>query len=377
MNPFELNIERWAWPGLGLGFLEGKAVFLPNVLPGERVLVEVIKEGKRHVEGRLAQVLEAAPERIPSPCPQYPACGGCGLLHLEYGAQLKAKTGLLGELMTPLALPAPPEVVASPQIWGYRHKASLKSDSAKVGLNRYRSEQVVPLKGCKVLPEALLEAVNGVVPRPGWDLKALQSASSRQLALVWHKRGQTRPQAGYGQTVIEDYGAGELSLQADRFSQSNPFVTALILKDIQAALAGVDRLVEHYAGSGTLSRALVPQVKRLWAYEADSGAAKWGQRNLKDFEAVTFKAAKAEAGQIPASAQALLVDPPRSGLAPRLVEAAINSKLGKVVYLSCDAQTQARDLARLVEGGFRLEWVKGYDMYAHTGHLETLACLSR
>ncbi|MDT8446546.1 MAG: TRAM domain-containing protein [bacterium] len=378
MNPFELTIERWAWPGLGMGYFEEKAVFLPNVLPGERVRAELIKAGKKHLEARLVEVLDAADQRVQPDCRQYPACGGCGLLHLSYGDQLQMKTQLLGELLNRHQLEAPFEVRPAPQPLAYRYKASLKSDGALIGLNRYRSEQLLKITDCcLVLPPQMLEAVAQIEPRSDWDLKALLSRSSGKLALIWDKRGQTKPQVGYGQTVIEDYGAGPIELQAARFCQSNPMVTEQILGDLKEALGGITHLVEHYAGAGTLTLALAPQMTKLWAFESEPGAAKLGARNLGSFEAVRFKAARAEGAQIPQEAEALLVDPPRAGMASALVDAALVSKLSRIVYLSCDPQTQARDLARLVAGGFQLEWVRGYDMYPQTGHLESLALLSR
>ena len=377
---FELTVDRWAWPGLGMGYHQGKATFLAAVLPGERVLAQTVKAGKNHLEARLVEVLEPSPSRVPSPCPHFPDCGGCGLLHLSPADQLTLKTQQLTEITQRAGLEVTPSFTASPQPWGYRHKANLKSGGGKLGLNRYRSAQVLAVPECKVLSAGIKRAVAGLKPNQEADLAALESQETGQVALVWLEKNRQKPVPGFGQQVFENYGQGKLELTAAGFAQSNPAVTRLILTDLLAATQGYKQIAEHYAGAGTLSLGLALGAEQYFGYESNKKAVELGNRNLKALgvQSGLIQASEAEAALLPQSAQLLVVDPPRSGMAGALIDKVIRSQLQAVLYLSCDPMTQARDLARLVqEGGFVLQWLKGYDMYAHTGHQEALALLVR
>ena len=377
---FEITVDRWAWPGLGMGYYQGKATFLAAVLPGERVLAQTVKAGKNHLEARLVEVLEPSPARIPSPCPHFPDCGGCGLLHLSYEDQLVLKEQQLNEIAQRAGLKVTAGFTPSPQPWGYRHKANLKSGGGKLGLNRYRSAQVLAVPECKVFSAGLKQAFSGLEPNREADLAALESQDTGQVALVWLEKNRQQPLSGFGQQVFEDYGQGRLELTAAGFAQSNPAGTRLILADLLSAARGYGRIAEHYAGAGTLSLGLALGAEQYFGYETHKKAVELGNRNLKahGVQSGQIRESNAEAALLPDSAQLLVVDPPRAGMASALINKAIHSKLEAVLYLSCDPMTQARDLARLVqEGGFGLVWLKGYDMYAQTGHQEALALLVR
>jgi len=377
---FELTIERWAWAGQGLGHHEGKAVFIGGTLPGERVIAEPVKSRKNYMEARLVQVIETAPQRIEPTCPHYPSCGGCGLLHLGYEDQLLLKKSQLQEQLERQQIEINAQLVASPKLWNYRYKGSLKTTGSQIGLNRYRSPQVLPIPECQVFSQGIKEAIAAIAGNQTGDLMALESQESGKVALVWNRKGKQQPQAGHGQQVVENYGFGDLRLDAGLFAQSNPQVVSLILSAIQNAAASYENICEHYAGSGTISHVIAPTAKNFWGYEASVKAAKRGNQNLVELGILSgeIKAQKAEQASIPETAELLVVDPPRSGMAAELIGAVSRSKVSRIIYLSCDVQTQARDLNKLQQdGGFVVEQVTSFDMYVHTGHQETLAILSR
>ena len=373
---FELTIERWAWPGLGLGYAQDKACFVAAALPGERLLLEPIKEGKTHLEARILKVLEPSPDRIEPACPHFPECGGCALLHLAYEKQLVIKAKMVKELYKRQGIESEVGLVPSPEVWHYRHKTRLQPAGKGLGLSRYRSNSSLAVPQCKIISKPILVAAQGLSPKG--DLALIQSKSSGQVAALWCIGNKTEPLKGFGQSVTEDYGFGALELKANLFAQANPFVTAKILSNLAEAMKGSRFAVEHFAGAGTLTLVLASVVGDFLAFEGDPKTAQLGTKNLERAGYITsrIEAAPATSG-IDSRADLLLVDPPRSGLGNPFIEQILASKLSKLVYLSCDPQTQARDLSPLIAGGFRLQSLTGYDMYAHAGHLEALAILVR
>ncbi|MDH5559653.1 MAG: RsmD family RNA methyltransferase [Deltaproteobacteria bacterium] len=379
---FEITIDKFTPPGIGLGFFENRAIFVPASAPGDRLLVELTKDKKDHAEARILEILAAGEERIEASCPHYSHCGGCDLMHLSYERQLTLKAQLLKETLKHHGIDWQEAVVPSPSNEYYRYKASLKLGVSGPGFNRRQSEEVVDIPHCKILAKPLIE----ILPRiaslklPVGDLSLLASRETNQVAGMIHigKRQQSLP--GFHFAVKEDYGLGSLDLWAANFAQANPLITALMLGEIGEASKSGGFALELYAGSGTLTLALAKAVPKVLALEANPKAVKLLQSNMEThgLENVSVRAEIAKKSNIPRNADLILVDPPRVGMERVLTDRIIKSQAGKLIYMSCNPASQASDLKLLIEkGGFQLKWLKAYDMYCHSSHLETLALLER
>ncbi len=390
---FRLVIERYAPPGLGLGFAAGKAVFVAGAVVGDELEVEVEKEKRRHIIARLTAVLCPGPDRREAPCPHFPECGGCDLLQLAYSEQLKVKGEMLRQqLAAALAAAdlASVSVAASPggEAGGrYRVRCHYDPAAARFGFYARRRHRVIPVAACRQLAAPLrrvLDAAGRSALPPGTEELRLLASSQGGVAAVLGRGRRTAALPGYPETLYENYGAGEVELSAAGFAQASPLLTRRLLADLIDLLPPARTLLELYGGSGTFTLALASRVRRLEVWESDPGAVARNRRNLAGagYNRVRVVRTRVERRPLPAGCEIVVADPPRAGLPFALVERLRRSSARELFYISCNPATLARDLARLeaphpATRAFRLETLRAYDMYPGTTHLELLARLVR
>ncbi len=389
MKTISLCIEKYAPPGNGLGFYQDKAVFVPQTTVGDEVLVSVEKEKKRYIIGSLQNVEKPGPGRRQVPCPHYAECGGCDLLHLPYKDQLELKKEMLAQVLAGAGIEVGTNMVAAPEEFYYRHRALFRYDqkSGSLGFFRRRTHQVAAVPGCLVLAPALSQLLKSLLKSPELLGKTTSfyglASSGGTFAAVSSAAGGRKFKAlsGIPETVIENYGFGDLELAASGFAQANPAVTRLLIFDLLKNCTKAGNVAELYGGSGTFSLALATIAANLTVYESDPAAVARGRRNAarNGFKNVRFISGRVERKSLPTALDTLVVDPPRSGLNPDVVEKIAQSPAAKIIYISCNPATLARDLDRLIkiDKDLTLESITGYDMYAGTTHLEVMAVLKR
>ena len=380
-------IEKYAPPGNGLGFYQEKAVFVPQTAVGDEVLVRVEKEKKRYIIGRLEEVVKSGPKRRKVPCPHYAECGGCDLLHLPYRDQLELKQEMLVQVLAGAGIQATVNMVAAPSEFHYRHRALFRRDpeTGEFGFLRRRSHQVAVVPDCLVLAQGLTNllkelTVSPYLPKKTTACYGLASAGG-DFAAVADNGCNYQAIPGIQETVTENYGFGDLELAASGFAQANPAITRLMIGDLLKYCADVRDVAELYGGSGTFSLPLASIARNLTVYESDSAATARGRRNAarNGLENVHVVSGRVEKKALPKALDTLVVDPPRSGLQPVIIEKMVKSRALQLIYISCNPATLARDLARLkaFSNGFNLDSLSAYDMYAGTTHLEVMAVLKR
>ena len=378
----ELEIEGYAPPGNGLAKYQGKKVFIPSTAIGDRVRVEVVVEKKNHLLARLVEVVEGAPNRIEPPCPHYNDCGGCTMMHLPYIDQLEIKRKIFVEEMEAKELEYSLSIEPSTEIFAYRYKSNLKAGNGAVGFCRNRSESVISIPDCKILSHGILKSLGPIanIKDNKADYPILESQAKGAVAAVRTigKRQSSMP--GFPHAIIENYGFGEMELQAGNFAQANPFVTRQIAEEIVANCNSSDIVVEFYSGSGTFSIPIAQNCKQLFSYEIDKRA--WGvaKRNLEklDLTNVVPKCGNVIQSEIPIESSLIVVDPPRAGLERNLINKIINSSARRILYVSCNPNSLTKDLKELTtKGGYTITSLTAFDMYCHTTHLESLALLDR
>ncbi len=369
---------------------------MPRAVPGDELLVRVEKEKKRYIIGSLEEVVRPSPQRCQPSCCHYEVCGGCDLLQLSPADQLDLKRAMLLQVLTGAKIPEPVDepakIVASPDNHFYRHRAVFHCNSEKkTGFLRRRSHQVVAVPECLVLApglKKLLLKLNDkaeLLPDHLTNCYVLSSQNGDFAATGCRGRfraGNLVSIKTIPQVVKEDYGYGELELAAAGFAQVNPRVVTLIIQDLINHCAGFDLVAELYGGSGTFSLPLAQVVKMLTVYESDADAVRRGRRNAarNQLQNIRFISGRAEKIVVNEPLDALVVDPPRIGLHAAVIENIVCcSPARKLVYISCNPATLARDLARLkvLSADFTLKSIKAYDMYPGTTHLEVMAVLER
>ncbi|MCC7361161.1 MAG: class I SAM-dependent RNA methyltransferase [Anaerolineales bacterium] len=423
----ELTITALTHAGEGVGRHEGRVVFVPCALPGETVQVELVEVKKHFARGKLRQVLVAAPERVAPRCPHHfqldppagpgaaqrgPACGGCQLQHLDYAAQLAFKQQLVREQLQRIGGFAEGSVDVrptrpAPDPYHYRnHSQFALTPEGQLGLMAANSHRVLPIRECHQLEPAL----GALYPRIAVDAQALPEferlglrAGAGGEALIVFEGAPEAPEieldlpisvaalredgsaltlAGHNHLVMEVRGRA-LRVSPGSFFQVNTAqagaLVELVLEGLGPALGPRAAVLDLYCGVGLFSAFLAPRVGRLVGVEAYPPAVADAAANLDEFDHVELYEAPVE-DALPALAgpfAAAVLDPPRAGCAPAALEALLATQVARIVYVSCDTATLARDLKRLVAGGYRLEWAQPVDMFPQTHHVETVVLLTR
>jgi 23S rRNA (uracil1939-C5)-methyltransferase len=387
LETIELRIDELAAGGDGVGRgPDGRVVFVPFTAPGDRVRVRVTESRARFARGRVETLLERGPGRSDPVCPVYGSCGGCSWQHVDYRAQLAAKSRILEDALRRLGglmLSGPVEVTPSPAAYGYRGRTRVLVERGRVGYRRRRSHALCETTRCPILvPEldARLRELASHPPRQDgeWELAAGRGEARAARLPSSERRSPRLPAA----RVTLDVAGEEIGVSPGVFTQSNtlllPTLAARLLE-----LAGKGRLaLELHAGAGCFTLPLARRFEEVVALEASEAAvldlrANLAAAALGNVRVIgeTLEAALERGALAGLTPELLVLDPPRSGLPEDSVPALAKLAPARVVYLSCDPATLARDLALFAREGYALDGVEGFDLFPQTPHVEALARL--
>ncbi len=361
--------------GEALGRYDGKAIFVTGGLPGELARVTIEDDRAHFARGRVLEVLEPSPDRVAPRCPYFgfdaSACGGCQWQHIDYTAQLRYKTAIVREQLQRLGRVSDPpvcDIIPSPAVWQYRNHAQFHfTAGGSPGFQTARSRRVVAIKDCPILEPRLAEWLKSDRPAaaPGdrLSLRVGDTPDDLNGATTFHIKGVT------------------LHVSGESFFQVN---TSLIETLIDQVLAKcdpqpADTILDAYCGVGLLSRFLAPRAARVIGVESSASAVRDFRANLSGFDRVEVHHGLVEdtLSRITLPLDAAVLDPPRSGCGPRVMAAVIARQIDRVVYVSCDPATLARDVRQLIAGGYELIEAQPIDLFPHTYHIETVALLRR
>jgi 23S rRNA (uracil1939-C5)-methyltransferase len=410
--PLILRPDAPAHGGAAVARDEGKVWLVNYALPGE-----VVEAEPRGRQGGVAvaaatRVIEASPHRVTAPCPYFGECGGCQLQHAAYSYQLEIKRRVVEEAWSRagLRLPADTPMLGMDDPWRYRIRGEFEAISGRegwrFGFHRLRSHSVLPIETCQIhdlrieraLP-AFAQAANEM------ELKDLQNllltAEPNGRGLLWRLRHRGRephwPRDDFAgrvavllpdQVLLDDamtlnFWDLTFRVRSDTFVQTN-YQQMLVLYrtalDMLAAVS-VDRVLDLYAGIGTISVAVARDAAGVTAIEENPHAVQLGRLNARINSArVEYLPGKVETvmrqlrlGQY----QAAILDPPRAGCEPAAIAELIRLGVDRLVYVSCEPSTHARDLIALVRGGYRVRRAAIVDMFPQTYHIESVALLER
>ena len=410
---FDLAIERLSDEGRGVGFEQNKAVFVAGTLPGEKARVRVLDEKRTTMDAELITLTERSPQRIDPKCPLFGRCGGCQLQMLDEPSQLAHKQQMLERVFKPIAGAANLqwETPLSANPWHYRHRARLAvtavNGAPAIGFKGANSHQVIPVAACPILDERLQPLLQLL---PQWLAQLTQWRrveeiliavdADGQLALDWNiQRASPKADAEILEILAKSanvlcgpdaqlrYSApsvqGSFEFSVRGFTQVNPAINDQLAARALSWLDPTegDTIADLFCGLGNFSLPLARRAKSVVGFEASAAMVERAEANAKNqnCENAAFHTLDLfeAAAQLPNIFDKVLLDPPRAG-AKALCEQLITSKaLQKIVYVSCNPQTLARDLAILTAGGFKLERAALVDMFPQTGHCEVIVCLSR
>ena len=441
---YEAVITDYTAEGQGVAHIEGCAVFIPNAIAGERVLVKIEKANKTWAAGKMTEILEKSPHRVNRECPVAKLCGGCDFWHMDYEEESRLKAQRVRTCLNRMGGEQLEEVpiLAAPTCYGYRNKAqypvAAQKGKAYAGFFRAGTHQVVENKRCRILPEEtdrvkdlVMDYVNqfrisvydetnhkgllrhiyvrrGVVsgqilvclvcngdrlPKVPELLKRLRtipgyitlvlSVNTKKGNAVLGDQFITLDGPGY----IEDTLCGlTFRLSPRSFYQVNHHQAQRLYEAAisQAEITKEDLVLDLYCGVGTITLAMASAAGKVIGVEVIPQAVEDAKDNAKrnGIENAEFFCGDAGQAALELEKQGIrpdvaVVDPPRKGLNADTIEALSRMAPRRIVYVSCDPATLARDVALLKEKGYAVKNAMAADLFPRCAHVESIVCLTR
>ena len=386
----EVLVEDLTNLGAGIARVNGWVVMVPFTIPGERIRARIFRNFPTYSEADLMEVLETSPDRVKPKCKLFQTCGGCQHQHIDYKRQLIEKTRQVGELMQKLGGINHPVQMAkgSPKVYYYRSKITphynrpAKDGSQPIGfLQHGRRSQLVDVEQCTIATEAINEA-----------LPEMRAAARRSGGKKRRQRGGTLLLRNVLEGVISDpqtivserVGGLTLQFKAGEFFQNNPFILPEMVEYVtqEASLEGASHLVDAYCGVGLFALSAAKNFEHIAGVEISEPAVRWAQANAKinNIKNVRFVIGKAEAIftglKFPSESTSVVIDPPRKGCDDSFRKQLMQYRPQRIVYVSCDPTTQARDLKDFVASGYEITRIQPFDLFPHTRHIENIVSLT-
>lgn len=421
-----LTIEKLVYGGDGLARLpEGKTVFMPFVLPQEEISATIIQEKSSFARATADQVLKPSPYRVPAQCPYFAACGGCHYQHSGYTAQLENKRAILKEtLLRNGKLEWKGEIIThSGEPWGYRNRSRLKVRSGAdfaIGYHRMGSHDLLPVKQCPISSPAINRVLThlwemgegGKVPAGISEIEffadhadakmvlevylgpdapemrefaaALQAKAPEIKGIAFFvenaasEPGNQQPKYTVGDAALP-YQVGEKSFRvsAGSFFQVNRYLVRELVQTVVGDFHGRIAL-DLYAGVGLFATHLSKRFDQVFAVESAPVSATDLQANaVKNVVPVLSTAEGFLPRCINMQPELVVVDPPRAGLGAKATQLLAALRVKRIVYVSCDPATLARDTRLFLETGYHVEEVHMVDLFPQTFHIESVVRLAR
>ena len=401
---YEITTEKFIYGGETMGRLpDGRAVFVPYALPGERVRIRLTFQKKGFARGELLEVIEASPERISPKCKHFGVCQGCAYQHLPYEAQLKAKAEILRDQLIRIGkLENPPvnETIPAPQQWHYRSQMDFVITERHIPENTapnllYLEECHLPAPAINAFWEDLEFGANDIFERI-----SLRQDAAENLMFIFHAHNPETPEMSLADdlSVVHMHNEEAIIMAGDdhlvNLLHERPFrasATSFSHPNLAAAEALITHLLETlpltpattllelHSGIGTFSAFLAEKVERLVCVETDATACDDFATNLDEFENVELYQAKTDEvlPHINFTPDIILTDPPVGGLGRDTLDGILSLNAPTLAYVSRDPSTLARDAQRLIQGGYTLNSVTPIDTAPHTAQIDSVAIFTK
>lgn len=380
MTMIELEINKFVPPGRGMGIHNQKAVFISGTITGDIVQANIVKEKKDHIIASLHKIITPSKKRAEIPCPYFLTCGACDLMQLKYEHQIHYKQQFLKELIKSNGFSLNPDWIESPKTEKFRCRAQLKSIKGQIGYISRNSNELVSIDNCKILSDPLNAQISHLskLAYQKAEFHILNAQNSDQVSIYVKQGKDSFLLPGTQSEITENYGYGDMQLNASQFAQSNPFITRLMIDAVVNSCQQATNVCEIYCGSGTFTVPIAQHVDQISGYELNSAAIQIAKDNVKhnNLKNVKLIAVNADKIKIKPNIDTIVVDPPRAGLSAKVRNTIRRSKAKRMIYISCNPASMMRDINDLTaKDRFSLKSVTGYDMYCQSTHLEALAIL--
>ena len=394
MKNLEVEITNLDHFGRGIVKKE-KPIFIDNALVGEIVEIEITKDNKKYSEGRVIKYIKKSPLRVESNCPFYDKCGGCDLLHLSYQEQLKYKETKVKEIITKFSgLECVKEIVPTIQ-YNYRNKVTLHVKQ-KLGYYQKKSYDIINIDNCLIADERindLIKKLNNIDLNTITKITIRVSSKESMLVIEGGKLditsfkevdtiivdNQVLKGRGY---IIEEINNLKFVISPDSFFQVNRLGMINIYDQVLKYVDNDTNVLDLYCGTGTIGIYLADKVNQVLGIEINKSAINDALMNKKinNLENIDFKLGDVEdvLNNNSFKADCIVVDPPRAGLGNMVIKNIFKIQPQKLIYVSCDPVTLARDL-NILKDKYDVVEITPFDMFSNTYHVECvgLLCLKK
>ncbi|MDD2181494.1 MAG: 23S rRNA (uracil(1939)-C(5))-methyltransferase RlmD [Bacilli bacterium] len=408
-NIYEVDIVAFDHQGRGIGKIFDKTIFIPNALVGETVKFKLTTIKKKYLEGELVTILKSSNNRIKPICPYFSECGGCDLMHISYDNQLKYKENKVKEIFTKFTTINPSlirNIVSCNDIYNYRNKVTLQVNN-EVGFYKKKTNEIVKISKCSISNDGINKIIKELNKLKSFDnIKQIVIKSSKfnnEIMVVIYTSGNIDEsdiiknlskhvssiikydnsyQVIYGKPYItEKMNDLEFMISPSSFFQVNT-EQAIKLYDLILKFADLkddEIIVDLYCGTGTIGLYLSHYCKNVIGVEVNEDAIQDANKNKKlnginNIDFISGDVTKV-INDLRVSPDIIIVDPPRSGLDDNIINNLKKYKPNKIIYVSCNPITLARDLEKLSES-YNIENITPVDMFANTYHVEVVVYLS-
>lgn len=403
-----LTVEKVVYGGQGLCRHEGKVIFVPFTIKGEKITAKIISSKKNFSNGICLHLIDKDPSRITPPCCHFGVCGGCQWQHMTYDKQLETKTDILKENLASLCPNIPLEVIGlSDHIWQYREHIKLSYTDGILGYHGFYDKNVFKIAMCPIfstqlteLLKALEEALKTACINHG-EIRLLKAEDSF-IACIKIDHGQIEPLKSLltlcqGVSVIlnnhrHDFGHCELfqtylghkfATDIWSFMQNHRKMAELLYQHVIDSIPlETTHLIDLYCGAGILSiLSALKGIKHIVGIELNPSSIACAKQNLhlslgSDISFIAAPAEKA-ATYLKTKPDHIIVNPPREGLSDQMLKTLVLMNTKSICYVSCNPTTLARDLKKLKAHGYELTACKGFDLFPQTTHLETVCTIKK
>jgi len=388
-----LLIDDLTNEGKGVGRHNGWVIMVPMVLPGETVSVRIYKNHPNYSEGDLVSVITASPDRVTPPCPYFMSCGGCQYQHMTVDSQREWKKNQVKTLLNRIGKidnVVVNDTVGSADYYHYRTKLTPHYDIPKVvvtpikiGFQQRGTRNIVDIEQCIIATPPINVKYSEFRTTFTESLKTKVPKKGATLLFREHDNGvETDFRATISQTVENI----EFKFKAGEFFQNNAYVLPLMVQHVRRVALGdgCQHLIDTYCGSGLFALTLASSFASVIGIEVSDLAVTAARQTAtaNNISNVDFKTGSAEAifksvQHLPADNTVVVIDPPRKGCDEVFLTQLVAFNPKKVVYVSCDPATQARDAQTIVAAGYAIVDVTPFDLFPQTRHIENVITFIR
>ena len=416
----ECIIESLAYGGDGVGRIEGRVVFVPETVPGDRVALRIVEDRGSFMRADLDEILDPSPDRVAPPCPYADRCGGCQWQHVKYEAQIRWKRTIVEENLRRIGgiVTDVQECRPCPEQWGSRtvarYPCARESGRFVMGYHERRSHRIVDIDSCMAADgkvnaiaatiRSLATEIAGFSPveitihssrneesalvsmiAPAGDdtirfAERLTEVHSDIAGVVHRLESEERVGVCGDPYRVERIGDIRYRIEEQSFFQTNALQAETLIDIVREAVGECPggTIVDGYGGVGLISLGVSGRDRDIHLYDLSATAVRDSRLNARENGFTRFTAHRfgpEDAVRTIHGASVLILDPPRPGLGEKAVDASCGLGPRTIVYVSCNPSTLARDLSRFSSHGYRVERVTPLDMFPHTYHIESVAVL--